>query len=1504
DNCTGTILSYTVSGATTLSGTGSLTGIQLLAGANLITWTAVDASGNAASAPLTFTKTVIDNQVPIISSIGNQNRNTNTGCGYTVSGTEFNATYSDNCSIASVTYKINSDTPVASNTLAGVVLSTGINTILWTVSDGTNIRTSTFKVTVADNILPTITPISNITVTISTGCGAVVSWTEPVAADNCGVTIFGQVNGAASGSTFPIGTTNIRYRAVDAVGNTTFMSFNVIVVDTTPPVLTCPSGSPFAKVTALGVCFYTVVGTEFNPTTTDGCAVTAVNSFDGTNTLTGKQLPAGTNTIVWTATDASGNISTCTIVVNVTDNQDPTFTQPSGTFAKSTDPGKCYFTVPGTQFDLRNVADNCNTITPTYVITKNGVTIATGTNSLASLQLAKDATYPYSIVWTVSDVNGNSVSSTPFTISVSDNQAPNFVCYGNEIRQIPSGSCDYSVVGTEFDAKNITDNCDSSFTISYTLDGNPGAGTSMAGTVLAGGVHTVVWTVTDQSSNTTNCTFNITVKDLVFPVISTIIDQTKNAPSNVCFYKTVGTEFDPTVTDNCPTVSLVNNQNNSATLADFEFPVGITVVVWTATDNSGNVATMQYQVTVLDVTPPSYTLPATVSKFTSTTSCYYTAVGTEFDPQAVVDNCTASNYTIINNYNNYRSLDYVQFPVGTTNVQWSVKDNYGNEQLKTIAVTVTDNVKPIINCPATSYIRVVDLGQTYYTVGTNEFKPTATDNCGLTSYTNSFNSTSSLNGAHLNSGTNSITWTATDAAGNTETCVVVVEVVTDLYPSISCVGDQYKSTNTSACDYTVVGTEFNATTSGGATLSFVTSPVLAVKPNSPTSLAGAVFPIGSTLVTWTASQTISGTVYTNSCSYFVEVSDNELPVITPQVNINTTTNSGCYATGVNLGTPVRTDNCGVLDYWNNAPSSYPIGTTIVTWTIRDIHNNYNTATQSVTVTDDDAPAISCPSLCRQVDNGQTYYTVFDHELNPYGYWDCSGILSATNNFNGSSTLAGAQIPVGVHTITWTVTDNAGNVATCASTITILDTDPPSVTCRGNATKPTDTGVCTYAVQGTEFNVSSTTPGTTFAYTLSGATSGTGTSLAGIILNKGTTTVTWTATNVADVNTCCVFTVSVYDNQVPVVTWPADVAVNVDSSCTAIGVDLGTATSVDNCDGTSPLTYSRIPSGNNFDIGVTNVYWTAWDSEGNLVYHTQTVTVTDAIAPVITCPSSTYFREYKNSTVTYYAVIGNEFTPPVSDNCTLASYTNNLTNNGTLNGSQLGIGDHSIIWTATDTSGNITTCTVNITIVDSFIPKITCPIDVAQTTDAGTCGYTIGAGVTTYDAVFASASGSGRTMTHNLVGAPSNTTLAGATIPKGTNTITWTATQTIDGTVYSNTCSFDFVVADNIAPVMDLPFDDVAVNVDPGTCTNTMTLTPPTATDNCSLPANITISNNAPATFILGSTNVRWSFIDESGNTTIYNQTVTVNDNEGPVIANCPTADLTAVSSGTNCSAVV
>ncbi len=76
---------------------------------------------------------------------------------------------------------------------------------------------------------------------------------------------------------------------------------------------------------------------------------------------------------------------------------------------------------------------------------------------------------------------------------------------------------------------------------------------------------------------------------------------------------------------------------------------------------------------VEDIEAPDFEVDATFARNTSTTDCYYTARNGEFDPFNISDNCTSEHFTITNDKNNYKSLDYVQFPIGTTTVEWSVK---------------------------------------------------------------------------------------------------------------------------------------------------------------------------------------------------------------------------------------------------------------------------------------------------------------------------------------------------------------------------------------------------------------------------------------------------------------------------------------------------------------------------------------------------------------------------------------------------------------------------------------------------------------------------------------------------------------------------------------------------------------------------------------------------------------------------------------------------------------
>jgi len=118
------------------------------------------------------------------------------------------------------------------------------------------------------------------------------------------------------------------------------------------------------------------------------------------------------------------------------------------------------------------------------------------------------------------------------------------------------------------------------------------------------------------------------------------------------------------------------------------------------------------------------------------------------------------------------------------------------------------------------------------------------------------------------------------------------------------------------------------------------------------------FPVGETIVSVKATDTCGN--ISESCSFNVNVIDNIPPtVICPEdINVNTDNNS-CFAT-VNLIDPITNDNCGVVNVTNNAPSTFPVGITIVTWTVTDTNGLITNCTQKITVKDNILPTITCP----------------------------------------------------------------------------------------------------------------------------------------------------------------------------------------------------------------------------------------------------------------------------------------------------------------------------------------------------------------------------------------------------------------------------------------------------------------------------------------------------------------------------------------------------------------
>jgi gliding motility-associated-like protein len=181
----------------------------------------------------------------------------------------------------------------------------------------------------------------------------------------------------------------------------------------------------------------------------------------------------------------------------------------------------------------------------------------------------------------------------------------------------------------------------------------------------------------------------------------------------------------------------------------------------------------------------------------------------------------------------------------------------------------------------------------------------------------------------------------------------------------------------------------------------------------------------------------------------VTVTDNEAPTIECPENIAVNTDPGVCEANVSVPQPVADDNCGIASVVNsfngtsNASGIYPVGVTTIVWTVTDLHGNTAECSMTVTVTDNEAPAIECPeNIAVNTDPGvcEANVTVPQPVVS-----DNCGVESIVNSYNGTPDASGIY-PVGTTTITWTVTDIHGNTANCEMTVTVTDNELPVIEC--------------------------------------------------------------------------------------------------------------------------------------------------------------------------------------------------------------------------------------------------------------------------------------------------------------------------------------------------------------------------------------------------------------------------------------------------------------------------
>ncbi len=459
------------------------------------------------------------------------------------------------------------------------------------------------------------------------------------------------------------------------------------------------------------------------------------------------------------------------------------------------------------------------------------------------------------------------------------------------------------------------------------------------------------------------------------------------------------------------------------------------------------------------------------------------------------------------------------FPIGTTTIKYSATDAGGNDVSCSFTITVLDKEIPVITSNGNKSVNA-DAGRCGALV---EVSATAQDNCGVGSPTGVRSDGHPLN-AEYPVGTTTITWNVRDIHGNDAITVTqTVVVADDQLPVITSNGNKSVNADAGRCGALV---EVSATAKDNCGVGAPTGVRNDALP------LNAEYPVGTTTITWNVRDVNGNDAIT--VTQTVVVADDQLPVITSNGNKSVNSDAGRCGAMVEVSA-TATDNCGVGDptgVRNDGlalDAEYPVGTTTITWNVRDIHGNpATTFIQKIVVSDKEIPVIttngdkgvgSDPKRCGAA-----------VEVSATASDNC-GVGSPTGVRSDGLPLD-AEYPVGTTIITWNVTDMHGNAAaTVTQTVTVKDVELPVITCPQNISVLVNNAGCTYQVSGTTFDATATdncgVDASTYHYTLTGATSGTGSSLAGVAFNKGTTTVTWQVTDIhGNVSIPCSYTVTV------------------------------------------------------------------------------------------------------------------------------------------------------------------------------------------------------------------------------------------------------------------------------------------------------------------------------------------------------------------------------------------
>ncbi|MBT5419455.1 MAG: HYR domain-containing protein, partial [Candidatus Cloacimonetes bacterium] len=396
---------------------------------------------------------------------------------------------------------------------------------------------------------------------------------------------------------------------------------------------------------------------------------------------------------------------------------------------------------------------------------------------------------------------------------------------------------------------------------------------------------------------------------------------------------------------------------------------------------------------------------------------------------SIVTDQAGNNNGILTNMNTTSAWDN-NVPPGIctgSEVVLTVADYSGNLSTGISTVKIVDNEAPVLSCPANINVPATSVSG----AAVNYTLPTATDNCAATVTL----VLGPASGSTFPIGTTTVTYLATDASGNSDQCSFDV-TVKGVAPVIKCV------------DYGVV--IFNDPGLCGAIVSYYPASETTAIPASTITYShnsGSLFPAGTTTVTATATNVIG----TSSCTFDITVIDNIYPSISCPSNINVIATSAAGSI-VNFSAPVGIDNCTATTRMIAglaSGSTFPIGTTTVTYEVADASNNTIQCSFDVIVSGL-APSIVCPSSITQNSDVAVCGANVTFSAN-----ETVGIPASTITY---SHTPGSFFPIGTTIVTATAT-NAVGTSTCTFDIKVEDKEAPAISCLADKTVNNTSGIC-------------------------------------------------------------------------------------------------------------------------------------------------------------------------------------------------------------------------------------------------------------------------------------------------------------------------------------------------------------------------------------------------------------------------------------------------------------